>query len=460
MSHHPKFDVKDIVLANRFRIGQRIGGGSFGEIYRGVNLNGGEAVAIKIELASCKFPQLVFELKLYQSVNPKNDAIGIPSVYWYGCEGEYNCLVMDLLGPSLEDLHSFCGRKFSFKTTMILGAQMLNRLEHLHSQGFIHRDIKPDNFLMGAGPKAHIVYMIDFGLAKRYRDQRTFNHIPVKEGKSLTGTARYCSINTHCGIEQSRRDDLDAISYMLVYFLKGRLPWQELQAPNKQQRYDRIMEKKMAVSPEQLSSGIPQPEVLSFLRYCRSLGFSDTPDYVGWRRVFIEALKHEGCRFDYSYDWYRESTSSTNFVASPLVAMNKHHKRMLNTFSTGSRVSVNPLQTRTPLSPSPSQQTNPSNSVSAASLGNGTYGEDLNPTLGGEDGMSRGLDIDATGLEDSAPNYVAVVSPGTVLSMGSNVVHCRFAPHEPFVILRQHPKGYDVSDSSGSDSGVNERFDM
>eukprot|EP00388_Colpodella_angusta_P048707 GDKK01077090.1.p1 GENE.GDKK01077090.1~~GDKK01077090.1.p1 ORF type:complete len:331 (-),score=-5.81 GDKK01077090.1:46-963(-) len=305
---------------------------------------------------------------------------------------------------------------------------------------------------MGAGPKAHIVYMIDFGLAKRYRDQRTMNHIPVKEGKSLTGTARYCSINTHCGIEQSRRDDLDAISYMLVYFLKGRLPWQELQAPNKQQRYDRIMEKKMAVTPEQLSSGIPQPEVLSFLRYCRSLGFSDTPDYVGWRKVFIEALKPEGT-FDYAYDWYRDSVSSaqnqSRSAANPLTQMTRHYKRMLNTLSTATRVSVTPLQARTPLSGTLSQITSASNSLPAVSQGN----DDLNPTLGGEDAANRGLS------DDDRPQYVAMVAPGTALSPGSNVVHCKFAPHEPFLIIRL-PKTYDdlESDSESNSDRVNDRI--
>jgi casein kinase I family protein HRR25 len=107
----------------------------------------------------------------------------------------------------------------------MIGDQMVQRIEYLHNNHFIHRDMKPDNFLVGVGKKQHMIYMIDFGLAKRFRDPKTGEHIPYRDNKSLTGTARYASVNTHLGIEQSRRDDLESIGFILIYFLKGTLPW-------------------------------------------------------------------------------------------------------------------------------------------------------------------------------------------------------------------------------------------
>lgn len=126
---------------------------------------------------------------------------GVPTIHWFGTEGDYNVMVLDLLGPSLEDLFQYCGKKFSLKTTLMIADQIITRLEDMHNKNFIHRDMKPDNFLVGKGKRQDIVHMIDFGLAKRYRDPKTQQHIPYRDGKSLTGTARYASLNCHVGVE-------------------------------------------------------------------------------------------------------------------------------------------------------------------------------------------------------------------------------------------------------------------
>ncbi|XP_042429249.1 casein kinase 1-like protein 2 [Zingiber officinale] len=286
-------------VGNKFRLGRKIGSGSFGEIYLGTNIQTNEEVAIKLENVKTKHPQLLYESKLYRILQ---GGTGILNVRWFGVEGDYNVLVMDLLGPSLEDLFNFCCRKLSLKTVLMLADQMINRVEFVHSKSFLHRDIKPDNFIMGLGRRANQVYIIDFGLAKKYRDTATHQHIPYRENKNLTGTARYASVNTHLGIEQSRRDDLESLGYVLMYFLRGSLPWQGLKAGTKKQKYEKISEKKVATSIETLCRGYPS-EFASYFHYCRSLRFEDKPDYAYLKRLFRDLFIREGFQFDYVFDW-------------------------------------------------------------------------------------------------------------------------------------------------------------
>jgi casein kinase 1 len=289
----------ELRVGGKYRLGKKLGSGSFGDIYLGTNRQTDEEVAIKLESVKSKHPQLLYESKLYRILA---GGVGIPNVLWYGVEGEYNAMVLDLLGPSLEDLFNFCSRKFSLKTVLMCADQMINRIEYVHAKNFIHRDIKPDNFLIGLGKKANQIHIIDFGLAKKYRDPKTQQHIPYREGKNLTGTARYASVNTHLGIEQSRRDDLEALGSVFMYFLRGSLPWQGMKGNSKKEKYDRIMEKKMSTPIEVLCKGYPT-EFVTYLNYCRSLRFEDRPDYAYLRRFLKDLFFRENYQYDFIFDW-------------------------------------------------------------------------------------------------------------------------------------------------------------
>lgn len=292
-------DARPSIVGLHFRVGKKIGEGSFGVIYEGLNVLDNKAVAIKFESKKSDAPQLRDEYKTYKLLS---GCIGVPNVYFFGQEGMYNCLVIDLLGPSLEDVFDLCGRRFSLKTVAMLAKQMVTRIQTVHERSLIYRDIKPDNFLVGRKDKANIIHVVDFGMAKFYRDPKTKQHIPYKERKSLSGTARYMSINTHLGREQSRRDDLEALGNVFMYFLRGSLPWQGLKAVTNKQKYEKIGEKKQQVTIRELCDGFPE-EFSMYISYIRKLAFDDTPDYDYLRGLFNQVLQKLGESDDCMFDW-------------------------------------------------------------------------------------------------------------------------------------------------------------
>lgn len=326
-SGHPSQSLSSSVVGGHYKVGKKIGEGSFGVVFEGVKVTTSQPVAVKFEPRKSDAPQLRDEFRSYRTMN---GTPGVPQVYYFGQEGLHNILVIDLLGPNLEDLFDMCGRKFTIKTVCMAAKQMVTRVQAIHEKSLIYRDIKPDNFLIGVpgSRSANVIHIIDFGMAKHYRDPKTKQHIPYRERKSLSGTARYMSINTHLGREQSRRDDLESLGHVFMYFLRGGLPWQGLRAATNKQKYEKIGEKKQSTPISELCEGFPE-EFAIYMNYVRKLGFEETPDYDFLRELFTKVLKTVGEPEDGIYDWNTlnggKGWEASNYT--PAAAPHREHRR-------------------------------------------------------------------------------------------------------------------------------------
>lgn len=305
----------------RYKLEEQLGAGAFGEIYAGVDTKTQQDVAIKLEHVSAEHPQLAYEARVYTQLN-RARVSGVPQLLYSGREGKYNVLVLQRMGENLEAVLTKCHRHFSLRTVLLLAQQLLTILEQVHDQGIMHRDIKPDNVVLGAAGNTSQVFLIDFGLSKCFWNPVTDEHIQYRTDKHLTGTARYASIQNHKGCEQSRRDDLESLGYVLVYTLNGRLPWQSQTAPSRKEKYRMMCAmKEQALRTHSLFTNL-HPVFQQYFRYVTALQFQDRPDYVYLRRLFADAYTQnfsstpEPARFDWEVLQPHAASSSSSGASS------------------------------------------------------------------------------------------------------------------------------------------------
>ncbi|RMZ85006.1 hypothetical protein DV738_g294, partial [Chaetothyriales sp. CBS 135597] len=291
---------REIRIGGRYQIREPLGTGSFGDVYLGRDVSNNQEVAIKLEHCSAGFPHLSQEIGIYEDLHGRP---GIPQVLWHGSNCEYEVMVLELLGPNLEDLFQYCDRRFSLKTTLMLMDQLLHRIETIHRAGYLHRDIKPENCLMGTGRQGNTVFVTDLGLATDVPDSFPSDRPRTAPPRlSLVGTSYFASTNGHLAVTASRRDDLESLGYMALYFLHGSLPWAEIRASTRSEKHELIFKRKQTITVAELCDGAPQ-EFAVYMNYIRELGSHDRPDYKYLRSLFDGLFRREKFERDNVFDW-------------------------------------------------------------------------------------------------------------------------------------------------------------
>ncbi|KAF8497320.1 kinase-like domain-containing protein [Gautieria morchelliformis] len=309
------------LILDKYYALERIGAGAYGLVFRETDAEepseSSAQYAIKLERASKKKqrPPSEHEANVLKILADANVSPQIPRVIDYGYDKPKHskALVLDLLGRDLQSMRKQCGGRFSIKTTLVLATLLIPTIRYIHSKSFVHRDINPGNMLLGPKGSETSVYIVDFGISRRYRNPRNSVHMPFLDGKPLVGTVRYASLNTHVGIdssfakEQTRRDDIECLAYALIDCLRD-LPWGDITGGTSKQFEDRVREKKRSWTPERLCVGIPNAFKL-LLSHARQLNFDEEPDYDGLQKAFTDELKQHGYSPDTSLDWSAASDS-------------------------------------------------------------------------------------------------------------------------------------------------------
>ena len=301
------FEADDLFKINEnytILLNKKLGSGSFGQIYQCLNTKTNEILACKIESINELKPQLYHESKILLLMK---NCTGFPTCYDFILTDQDKILIMDYLGPNLDTIMNKLPsdnniKKFTTKTSLMIMIQAIERLKCLHEKGIIHRDIKPENFVIGPKNKERIIYLIDFGLSKKISNDKILP--TIKADRNIIGTMRYISMNTHQGYEQGRRDDLESLFYIIIYFIKGELPWQNIKCKTRQEKYNKIFEIKKKVTEDgELVEDLPL-EMKKILEYILGLNFAERPNYLMMKKAIELILNKLNYSNDLQFDWY------------------------------------------------------------------------------------------------------------------------------------------------------------
>jgi serine/threonine protein kinase len=301
-----KTEIMADVTIGDYQMQEELGRGAFGNVVKAFHCKTLQEVAIKIE--NRQMSKSLF-LLMEQETLQVLQGPGIPRYIDFFTQGECSYLVTELLGPSIYQRFIKAGKMFTEKTVLMIADQALTRIELMHSKHYIHRDIKPENFITGLIPNENQIYLIDFGLAKKYFNESCGMHIPYKEDKAFASTLEFASRNAHLGVQMSRRDDLESLMYMIIYLFKGSLPWIEGAGLRKDEKSSKIRQQKMTLNQAELTEGLPV-EIKEMLKYVLKLEFQETPDYNMLRKLIRHAGHSMEMRFDWVFDWMQ--TNSRN----------------------------------------------------------------------------------------------------------------------------------------------------